>query len=84
MKPPSGFLATPPEKRRNTKFNVTFSVHPDELAEAARQLGMLAPDGKRKEIVYRLRAELRIKRTSDGENLNVQTSWTIAAVESSR
>ena len=84
MRPPKGYLANPPSKRRNTQFNMTFSVSPVELAAAAAQLGTLAPDGERKEIVYRLRAELRIKRTSDGENLNVQTSWTIAAVESSR
>lgn len=79
MKKPTGFLATPPEKRRNAKFNVTFSVHPDELAEAARQLGMLAPDGS--EVTWKLNAELRFRREGDGERLAVQASFTVAAVE---
>lgn len=79
MKRPTGFLAVPPEKRRNTSFNLTFSVHPDELAEAAHQLGMLAPDGS--EVTWKLNAELRFRREADGERLAVQVHFTVAAVE---
>lgn len=81
MKPPPKFLATPARKRRNAKFNVTLSVSPAELAAAAEQLGTLAPDGAT-EVVWRLKAELRFRRTAEEpDRLAVQCSFDVAAIE---
>ncbi len=81
MKPPSKFLATPARKRRNTKFNVTFSVSPAELAAAAQELGTLSP-GDATEVVWRLKGELRFRRTpEDPDRLAVQCLFDVAAIE---
>lgn len=82
MKKPPQFLAHPPNRRRSTKFNVTASLDPAELSAAAEKLGVLAPDGS--EVVWRLRAELRFRRESDGERIAVQVSCEVAAVEESK
>lgn len=79
MKPPKGFLAAPPEKRRTAKFNVTLSLDPAELSAAAEQLATLAPD--RSEVVWRLRAELRFRREADGERLAAQCTVELYAIE---
>lgn len=84
MKPPKGFLASPPSKRRSTKFNVSFSVSPAELAAAAQQLEVLAPDGAT-EVVWRLKGELRFRRTpEEPDRLAVQCSFDIAAIEAAK
>ena len=84
MKKPPQFLASPPTKRRSTKFNVTVGITPAELAAAAEQLGTLAPDGA-SEVVWKLRAELRFRRTpEEPDKLAVQVSFEVAAVEESR
>lgn len=81
MRPPKGYLANPPSKRRNAKFNMTFSVSPAELIAAAEQLGTLAPDGAT-EVVWKLKAELRFRRTpAEPDRLAVQCSFEVAAVE---
>lgn len=84
MRPPKGFLASPPTKRRSTTFNVTVGVTPAELAAAAEQLGMLAPDGA-SEVTWRIKAELRFRRTpEEPDKLAVQVSFEVAAVEVSK
>lgn len=81
MKPPSGFLATPARKRRNTKFNVTFSVSPAELAAAAQELAALSLDDAT-EVVWRLKGELRFRRSpEEPDRLAVQCSFDVAAIE---
>lgn len=84
MKQPPKFLATPPSKRRNTKFNVTFSVSPAELAAAAQELAALSPDDAT-EVVWRLRGELRFRRApEEPDRLAVQCSFDVAAIEEAK
>ena len=84
MKKPAQFLAHPPNRRRATKFNVTVGVLPAELSAAAEELAQLAPDGTT-EVVWKLRAELRFRRTpEEPDRLAVQCSFEVAAVEEKR
>lgn len=82
MKKPPQFLSYPPKRRRSVAFNTTLSVSPDEIAKAAEELAKLAPDEG--EVVFRLRAEVRIKRGQEQERLNLQVSWAVDAVEAKR
>lgn len=83
MKKPAQFLAHPPNQRRAAKFNATFAIDPAELAEAARQLGMLAPDGQ--EITWKLKAELRFQRTTESlDKMMVVANFEVAAIEKKR
>ena len=79
MKKPPQFLAYPPKRRRSVAFNTTLSVSPEEIAKAAEQLAKLAPDEG--EVTFRVKGEVRIKRTRDSEALNVQVNWSVQAIE---